>query len=73
MKPKELRDLSDPELRQKVSDLSQEIFHLRIQKSTGQVKNVARISLLRKDIARTQTILRERAAGQKRSSGEKRS
>ncbi len=60
MKPAELRNLSIDELRQKEMELRRELFNLRIRNSTGQLENNARISLIRRDIARIKTILRER-------------
>ncbi len=60
MKPAELRNLSMDELRQKEVELRRELFNLRIRNSTGQLENNARISLIRRDIARIKTILRER-------------
>ncbi len=58
MKPGELRDMTAEELRTKIDDLLQELFRLRIQNATGQLKNTSRIQLLRKDIARARTILK---------------
>jgi len=60
MKASELRELGDEELRQKIDEMAKELFHLKVQRSTGQLKNTARLSLLRKDIARTKTILKSR-------------
>lgn len=61
MKAKQLRELTDMELKQKMIDIKKEIFNLRIQQSTGKSGgNVKRIRNLRKDIARILTILNER-------------
>ncbi len=60
MKAKEIRDLTDEELVRKVSDLKAELFNLRFGMVTGQVSNPMSIKLLKKDMARVQTILRER-------------
>lgn len=60
MKPAELRQLSDGALQDKVLELSKEAFNLRFQHATNQLENSARIRQVRRDIARTQTILRER-------------
>ncbi len=62
MKAKELRELSVAELEKKVSELNQELFNLRFQLHTGHLENTARIGQVRKDIARTKTILREKQA-----------
>ena len=66
MKPGELRDMSDEELGHKEQELREELFNLKIQHSTGQLENTARIVQVKKDIARIKTILN--AAG--RSKGE---
>lgn len=60
MRPRELRELSDDELKRKRKDLKEELFNLRFQLSIGQLENTARIKLVKKDIARIETILRER-------------
>ena len=60
MKARELRELSDEELRQKGQDLVEELFNLRFQLATSQIENVGRISAVRRDIARVKTIQRER-------------
>lgn len=60
MRAKELRELSDEELIKKKKDLKEELFNLRFQLSTGQLENTARITLVKRDIARIETILRER-------------
>lgn len=59
-KAKELRELSDEELKQKLSDLKDELFRLRFQLATGQLENPMRIREVRRDYARAKTILRER-------------
>ncbi len=60
MKPAKWRDLSDDELRQRVKELTEEIFNLRFQLSMGVAKNPARVAEARRDLARARTILRER-------------
>lgn len=60
MKVKDIRDLSDVELAQRLTSLKEELFNLRFQMATGQLENPARIADVRKTIARTQTIIRER-------------
>ena len=59
MKAKELRDLTQEELRERAKELSQELFNLRFQKATGQLGNTAVIPKTKKDLARVKTILRE--------------
>lgn len=63
MKPEELRQLTDAEILGKLAELKEELFNLRFQMATGQVKNTARVKQVRRDIARAQTILRERQLG----------
>lgn len=60
MKAAELRDLAEEELRGKLRELQEELFNLRFQLATGQIENVGRIRTVRRDIARLQTILRQR-------------
>ncbi len=60
MKPAEIRDLSLNELQTKAQDLRSEAFNIRIKRSTGQLENTARIKQLRRDIARVETIMREK-------------
>ncbi|ABR50542.1 ribosomal protein L29 [Alkaliphilus metalliredigens QYMF] len=67
MKTNELRDMTDVELNQKLSDLKSELFNLRFQLATGQLENPLRIRNVRKDIARLKTILRENELKQVRA------
>jgi len=60
MRAKELRELTNEELIKRRKDLKEELFNLRFQLSTGQLENTARIRLVKRDIARIETILRER-------------
>jgi len=60
MKARELRDKSIEELRRTQSELKEQLFKLRFQKATGQISNPTKIRLVRKDIARVETILVER-------------
>lgn len=59
MKAKELRDLTQEELKEKARDIGQELFNLRFQKATGELGNTAMISKSKRDLARIKTILRE--------------
>jgi large subunit ribosomal protein L29 len=61
VRPSEIRDLSDDEIKHKVDEFRQELFNLKVQNSTGQLENNSRISKVKKDIARILTIIRERA------------
>lgn len=58
-----LRDLSEDELTQRTRELVEEVFNLRFQVSMAMAKNPARIGQARRELARIQTILRERALG----------
>jgi large subunit ribosomal protein L29 len=60
MKAAKWRDLSDDEIRQKMRELTEELFNLRFQLSMGVAKNPSRIGQARRDLARAQTLLRER-------------
>lgn len=60
MKAKDIRELADDEIQRKISDLKEELFNLRFQIATGQLDNPMRIRIIKKDIARLKTILRER-------------
>lgn len=61
MKIKELREMTIEELGTKRRELKHEMLNLRIQQQSGQLENPARIYLLRKDVARIETLLSERA------------
>jgi large subunit ribosomal protein L29 len=56
----ELRDLSDGELATRMRTSKEELFNLRFQNATGQLDNNSRIGQVKKDIARCETLLRER-------------
>ena len=60
MKAKELRERSIDELRRTETDLAEQLFKLRFQKATGQIQNPSKIRMVRRDIARVETILIER-------------
>lgn len=60
MKANVVRDMSVEELTQKIADLKEELFHLKFQHSTNQLDNPQRIVAVKKDIARVNTILREK-------------
>ncbi len=64
MKAKVLRDMSQVELMQKMTEAKSELFNLRFQLATGQLDNPLRIRHVRKDIARVKTILRQRELDQ---------
>ncbi len=59
MKASEYRTLPAEELKEKLEDLLDEMANLRIQKATHQMVSPSRIGIVRKDIARIKTLLRE--------------
>jgi large subunit ribosomal protein L29 len=60
MRPRDIRDLGEPELAQKERDLREELFRLRLRGATGQVENKMRARLVRRDLARVLTIQQQR-------------
>ena len=60
MKAKEIREQSVDELHKTLSDLEEQLFKLRFQKSTGQIEDPTKIRQVRKDIARVLTVINER-------------
>lgn len=59
----DIRTKTDDELKQLLADLSKEALNLRFQKSNGQLSTLSRPAQVRKEVARIQTALRERAMG----------
>ena len=59
-KVREIRDLGEVELMEKLESLKEELFNLRFQHVTGQLDNSARLGAVRKQVARINTELRER-------------
>jgi large subunit ribosomal protein L29 len=59
-KAAELRELNDTELEHRLGEAKEELFNLRFQNATGQLDNVARIPEVRREVARIETLLRER-------------
>ena len=60
MRPNEIRNLNDNELVRHLDEAHQEMFNLRFQYATGQLKNTARLGEVRREVARLRTLLRER-------------
>lgn len=58
MKSREIWEMTPEEIKGKLDDAYAELFNLRFQFSTGQMRNSARLGQIRRDIARLQTILR---------------
>ena len=62
MKAAQLREQTVEELRDKERELAEQLFALRLQQVTGQIENPAKLSLVRRDLARVLTVLREKQA-----------
>lgn len=60
MKASELKNATAQELDTKSSELTKELFNVKFQLHTGRLENTAKLSQIRKDIARVKTILREK-------------
>lgn len=65
MKVSEIRAMSLNELKAKLADTREELMKLRFRQVTGQLTDTSRLRLLRRDIARIETILRERQAAER--------
>ncbi|MEU5942540.1 50S ribosomal protein L29 [Micromonospora sp. NPDC047548] len=63
VKASELRELSEEELVTKLREAKAELFNLRVQAATGQLDNNRRLQIIRREIARIYTIMRERELG----------
>ncbi len=59
MQPSEIRGQSPAEIARKLDEAYQELFNLRFQFTAGQLKNTARLSQVRREIAQLRTIKRE--------------
>ncbi|MBV9025809.1 MAG: 50S ribosomal protein L29 [Streptomycetaceae bacterium] len=62
-KASELRELSEEDLVTKLREAKEELFNLRFQAATGQLENNNRLKVVRKEIARIYTLMRERELG----------
>ncbi len=60
MKPAEIRALDDNQLQEKLKECRSELFNLRFQAATSQLDNTARLSIVKKDVARILTEIRAR-------------
>lgn len=65
MKATEIRELSAEELEVKLTELKKDLFNLRLQHATNQLDNPTTIADVKRDIARVNTILRERQLSEK--------
>ncbi len=62
MKASQLREQTVDELRDKERELAEQLFALRLNQVTGQIENPAKLQLVRRDLARVLTVLREKQA-----------
>ena len=60
MKASEVHNMKDDELVERIREATEEQFNLRFQHATGELENTARLSALRRDVARLLTVARER-------------
>jgi large subunit ribosomal protein L29 len=60
MKASEIRELGVDELQQRVREMDDQLFRLRIQKSMGQLEAAPKLKAVRRDLARVKTVLREK-------------
>ena len=65
MKIKEIKELSREELQSRKRELRQESFHLKLQQQSGQLEKPSQIHAIRREVARIETVLSQRAAAQK--------
>jgi large subunit ribosomal protein L29 len=59
MKISEIRDLTHQELEEKLKELKADLFNLRFQHAINQLENPMRLNVVKKDIAKVKTIIRE--------------
>ena len=67
MRARQLRDLTDDELQNRLAETRQELFNLRFQSATGALENSARLRLAKREIARILTIQHERESAMERT------
>ena len=60
LRAKDMRDLTDDDLREKLADVRQELFNLRFQAATGALENTTRLKLAKREIARILTVRHDR-------------
>lgn len=65
MKTTEFRNMTNAELNEKLKALKVELFNLRFSHATGQLNNPMQLNVVKKDIAKVKTILRERELKEK--------
>jgi large subunit ribosomal protein L29 len=63
MKLRELRDLGETELEHRVTELTDELFHLRLRRASSQLPNPMKVRETKRELARVLTLLGQRKAG----------
>ena len=63
MEAKEFRELTSEELDKKIYELKEELFELRRKKAVGQLEHGEQVLLVRKDLAKAETVKRQKALG----------
>jgi large subunit ribosomal protein L29 len=69
MNTTELRELSTSELVSRKRELKDELFHLRLQKASGQLEKPSQFRSLRKEVARIETMITQRSAAKAQTQG----
>jgi large subunit ribosomal protein L29 len=64
MKTREIREMSVEEMARKKDDLKQELFNLRFQHATNQLENTQKLKLVKRDIAKILTLIRQKETQQ---------
>ena len=60
MKPRELHDITEDKLREHIATARRDLFGLRMQHATGELENTARLTTVKREIARAVTVARQR-------------
>ena len=68
LRARDLRDLTDDELANRLADTRQELFNLRFQAAAGALENSTRLKLAKREIARILTVVNEREAEKAKAS-----
>jgi len=68
MKLRELRELGEPELRHRVTELTDELFHLRLRRATSQLPNPMKVRETKRELARVLTLLGQKSGADARRS-----
>ncbi len=63
MKASDIREFSKEELQSRLQEVKKNLFNLKFQKASGQLDNFMKIKSLKKDVAKIETVLREKELG----------